>query len=162
MAIAGVMSAAFGGSGGDGGRGGHVTVNHSGDITVLGEDSQAVVAESINGGGGHVALDFNGVATLPGVPDEIYDGIPLPVGHREARACVFIGGGDNQQNSDAGSVTLNYTGTFGVAGNNGAANAVQAVGGGGGTFDLTLALNDTAGTRGRRGDRRPPRRRRRH
>ncbi|MEJ0084290.1 MAG: autotransporter outer membrane beta-barrel domain-containing protein [Pseudomonadota bacterium] len=144
--IAGTMSALFGGRGGVGGLGGHVTVNHSGDITVLGANSQAVVAESINGGGGHLALDFNGVTSLPGVPDEIYEGIPLPSGTTTDTVLVFGGGGDHQQNSDAGRVTLNYTGTFGVAGNNGAANAVQAIGGGGGTFDLTLALNDTAGS----------------
>jgi hypothetical protein len=144
--IAGTMSALFGGRGGEGGLGGHVTVNHSGDITVLGANSQAVVAESINGGGGHLALDFNGVTTLPGVPDNLYEGISLPGGTTTQTVLVFSGGGDHQQNSDAGRVTLNYTGTFAVAGNNGAANAVQSIGGGGGTFDLTLALNDTAGS----------------
>jgi hypothetical protein len=144
--IAGVLSTTFGGTGGHGGEGGHVTVNHSGDITVLGENSQAVVAESINGGGGHVALDFRGVTSLPGVPSQVYNGIPLPNGTDSAPVFVFAGGGDHQQNSDAGRVTLNYSGTFGVAGNNGAANAVQAIGGGGGTFDLDLDLNDAAGT----------------
>ena len=52
-----------------------------------------MVAESINGGGGQVALDFNGVATLPGVPDEIYDGIPLPARHEDSSSLVFFGGG---------------------------------------------------------------------
>ena len=138
-----------------------VTVNHSGDITVLGDGSQAVVAESINGGGGHVALDFTGVTSLPGGCRDCTS--PTESRCRAARrdpVIVFSGGGDHQQNSDAGRVTLNYTGTFGVAGNNGAANAVQAIGGGGGTFDLNLALNDVGGQRGRRGDRRPSRRRR--
>ncbi len=143
-AIAGALSATFGGRGGHGGIGGHVTVNHSGDITVLGAHSQAVVAESINGGGGHVALDFTGVSTLPGgstLPGE-------PTGSPPAvdPIILFRGGGENQSNSNAGRVTLNYTGTFGVAGNNGAANAVQAVGGGGGTYDLSLALVDAAGS----------------
>jgi hypothetical protein len=143
MVIAGALSAAFGGRGGDGGAGGHVTVNHSGDITVLGRGSQAVVAESINGGGGHVTFDLNGVATLPGVPDTIYEEIPLPAGiGADDPRLVFFGGGQSQRNSNAGNVTLNYTGTFGVAGDNGAANAVQAIGGGGGTFDLSLTLHD--------------------
>jgi hypothetical protein len=146
MAIAGVMSAVFGGKGGDGGLGGHVTVNHSGDITVLGNGSRAVVAESINGGGGEVVLDFNGVATLPGLPSEVYNLIPLPSGIDPTSSLVFFGGGDHQGDSNAGKVTLNLTGTFGVAGNNGVANAVQAVGGGGGTYDLTLGLKDVAGT----------------
>jgi hypothetical protein len=146
MVIAGLMSATFGGEGGEGGLGGQVTVNHSGNITVFGENSQAVVAESINGGGGHLALDFRGVSSLPGLPSQIFNGIPLPDGTDSAPVIVFNGGGVNQQNSDAGRVTLNYTGTFGVAGNNGAANAVQAIGGGGGTFDLNLELADTAGS----------------
>ncbi len=143
MVIAGALSAAFGGRGGAGGLGGHVTVNHSGDITVLGRGSQAVVAESINGGGGHVTFDLNGVATLPGVPDSIYEEIPLPTGiDADDPRLVFFGGGESQQNSNAGNVTLNYTGTFGVVGDNGAANAVQAIGGGGGTFDLSMNLHD--------------------
>jgi hypothetical protein len=145
MVLAGVLSATFGGEGGAGGLGSQVTVNHSGDITVFGENSQAVVAESINGGGGHLTLDFRGVSSLPGLPDEIFNGIPLPDGTDSAPVIEFSGGGVGQQNSDAGRVTLNYTGTFGVAGDNGAANAVQAIGGGGGTFDLTLALHDTEG-----------------
>ena len=86
-----------------------MTVNHSGDITVLGDGSRAVVAESINGGGGDVVLDFNGVATLPGVPDEIYDSIPLPSGIEESSTLVFFGGGHNQGDSNAGKVTLNLT-----------------------------------------------------
>jgi hypothetical protein len=144
--IAGLMSATFGGESGEGGLGGRVTVNHSGNISVFGENSQAVVAESINGGGGHLALDFRGVTSLPGLPDEIFNGIPLPDGTDSAPVILFNGGGVNQQNSDAGRVTLNYTGTFGVAGNNGAANAVQAIGGGGGTFDLNLGLDDMVGS----------------
>jgi hypothetical protein len=143
MVIAGALSAAFGGRGGDGGLGGHVTVNHSGDITVLGNGARAIVAESINGGGGHVTFDLNGVATLPGVPDSVYNVVPLPAGIDAADPrLVFFGGGQSQQDSNAGNVTLNVTGTFGVAGNNGAANSVQAIGGGGGTFDLTLNQAD--------------------
>ncbi len=144
--IAGTLSALFGGRGGDGGLGGEVTVNHSGDITVLGNHSQAVVAESINGGGGHLAIDFDGVSSLPGVPDQIFNLIPMPSGVDVDTTIVFNGGGDAQQNSDAGRVTLNYTGTFGVAGDNGAANSVQSIGGGGGTVDLNLRLIDTDDT----------------
>jgi hypothetical protein len=146
MAIAGAMSALIGGKGGDGGLGGHVTVNHTGDITVLGNGSRAVVAESINGGGGEVVLDFNGVATLPGVPDTLYNLVQLPQGIDPTSSLQFFGGGDHVGSSNAGNVTLNLHGTFGVAGDNGAANSVQAIGGGGGTYDLALALQDTAGT----------------
>ncbi|MEO8062207.1 MAG: autotransporter outer membrane beta-barrel domain-containing protein [Pseudomonadota bacterium] len=144
--IAGRMASAFGGQGGHGGAGGEVTVNHSGDITVSGAGSQAVMAESINGGGGHVTLDFTGVTSVPG-GTALPNGVNIPQNSSGGAAdpvIVFNGGGDHQENSNAGQVHLNYTGTFGVAGNNGAANAVQAVGGGGGTYNLTLSLNDTA------------------
>jgi hypothetical protein len=95
-----------------------------------------VVAESINGGGGHVALDFNGITSLPG-------GSALP-GEPEGAETdgVFRGGGQQTQNSSAGPVILDYSGTFGAAGRNGAANSAQAIGGGGGTFNLTLDLRD--------------------
>ncbi len=138
--IAGVMSVLFGGRGGDGGQGGEVTVRHSGDITVLGANARAVVAESINGGGGHVALDFNGITSLPGGADLPFTGSEVdPV-------FLFNGGGDQTNNSNAGRVTLDYTGTFGAAGANGAANTVQAIGGGGGTLDLNLEIADTSGS----------------
>ena len=141
LTIAGTLLSNLGGKGADGGIGGNVTVNHSGDITVLGNGSQAVVAESINGGGGGIALDFNGITSLPGG-----SGIPgAPSGTPTEPVFVLHIGGDSKQDSAAGVVTLNYTGTFGVAGDNGAASRVQAIGGGGGTFDLNLNTQD-AGT----------------
>jgi hypothetical protein len=141
LTIAGTLLANLGGKGADGGLGGAVTVNHSGDITVLGNGSQAVVAESINGGGGGIALDFNGITSLPGG-----SGIPgSPSGTPTEPVFVLHIGGDSKQDSTAGVVTLNYTGTFGVAGDNGAASRVQAIGGGGGTFALNLGTQD-AGT----------------
>src|SRR5690606_12598049 len=54
-------------------------------------------------------------------------------------------GGENQRGAGAGLVTLNYTGTFGVAGDHGAGSRVQAIGGGGGNFDFKLGTLD-AGT----------------
>jgi hypothetical protein len=138
--VAGTLSAILGGRGGDGGEGGEVTVRHSGDITTLGDSSRAVVAESINGGGGGIALDFNGISSMPGG-----DALPgAPPGRDITPVFVLGGGGTDTQNSDAGRVTLDYTGTFGVAGTNGAGNAVQAIGGGGGTFDLVFSLLDAA------------------
>ena len=139
--IGGAVSALFGGRGGEGGLGGPVTVHHSGDITVLGDNAQAVVAESINGGGGHVALDFQGITTLPG--GEALPGAPS--GTDTKPVFVFNGGGTDTQDSDASRVTLDYTGTFGAAGRNGAANSAQSIGGGGGTYNLNLGLVAGAG-----------------
>ena len=68
LVIGNALSAIVGATGGGtGGEGGNVTVNHSGDITVLGDGSQAIVAESINGGGGTINLSFDGITTLPGL-----------------------------------------------------------------------------------------------
>ncbi len=141
-AVAGVLSAAFGGRGGDGGQGGAVTVNHSGDITVLGDNSRAVVAESINGAVATVRWISTASRVCQGrraLPDF------FPSGFESKPVFVFDGSGDGVKSTNAGKVTLNYTGTFGVAGDNGAGNSVRAVGGGGGTFDVNLRIRD-AGT----------------
>src|SRR5690606_16222506 len=58
LVVSNTLAAALGATTmtGTGGAGGTVTVTHTGDITVLGEGSQAIVAESINGGGGTLTL----------------------------------------------------------------------------------------------------------
>jgi hypothetical protein len=138
--VAGVLSALLGGRGGSGAAGGAVTVNHSGDITVFGEGSNAVTAESLNGGGGGIALDFNGITSLPGGT-----GLPgAPEGFETDPVFVLHLGGTDTQTSNAELVTLNYTGTFGAAGDHGAGNNVQAIGGGGGTLDAKLGIVDRA------------------
>ncbi len=137
-AVAAALSVTFGGKGGAGGHGGEVTLNHSGDISVFGNNSRPVVAESINGGGGHVALDFNGITSLPGG-----SALPgSPVGTKTKPVFVFDGGGDDTKDSNAGKVNLNSTGSFHVAGNNGAGNTAAAIGGGGGVFELNLGIVD--------------------
>ena len=114
---------------GGGGEGGAVTVTHTGDITVLGEGSQAIVAQSINGGGGTLALDFNQVAAIfdDGGSDSAEAPDPLVV----ARS-----GSTNSSGMAGGKVTVNSTGTIGVGGAGGAAISLQSIGGGGGTIDL--------------------------
>jgi hypothetical protein len=118
-------------SGGTGGTGGHVTVNQTGDITVLGAGSQAIVAQSINGGGGNLSLDFSGITGLPGVP-YVSGGMtitPMP-------AITAVVGGTGNQNMGGGAVTINATGTFGAAGANGAGGLLQSIGGGGGVSEI--------------------------
>ncbi|HYD28092.1 autotransporter outer membrane beta-barrel domain-containing protein [Brevundimonas sp.] len=125
-AVAAVVGAVGGGTGGTGGT---VTVNHSGDITVLGEGSVAIKAESINGGGGTLSLDFDGIVGLPGAPFiDIHGDTVVPDPLVVARA-----GAEGASGMNAGSVTVNSTGTLGVGGDNGVGSFSQAVGGGGGT-----------------------------
>jgi hypothetical protein len=137
---AGVLSALVGGlrGGGEGGLGGIVAVHQTGDVTVLGDGSQAVVAESINGGGGHVALDIAGITGLPGggaLPGK-------PTGWNPKPVFEFRIGATDAKDTHAERVILDYHGTFGAAGRNGAGSAAQSIGGGGGTYRLTVGLRD--------------------
>jgi len=118
-----------------------VLVTHSGDITVLGTGSQAIKAESINGGGGGLVLDFNGISSLPGG-----EGLPV-VGSPDLGITVdpllrLRAGGMQQTNTTPGAATINTTGTFGVAGDFGTGVGVQSIGGGGGTLRLGLGFAD--------------------
>jgi hypothetical protein len=141
LVIGNAVSALIGAlNGGAGGIGGTVTVNHTGDITVLGDGAMAIKAESINGGGGSLDITFDGITGLPGVP--FIGGPPPPPADplAEARA-----GADGASGMNAGLVTVNTSGTFGVGGDHGVGAFIQSLGGGGGTVNLraTLApLND--------------------
>jgi len=132
-ALAAVVGAVGGGSGG---QGGDVTVNHSGDITVLGDGAMAIKAESINGGGGTLTLDFSGIVGLPGQPYLKSDGST----GRVDPMVVAKAGAENTSGAAGGKVTVNSTGTFGAAGDNGVGSFAQSIGGGGGTIDLDLLL----------------------
>ncbi|PLR22948.1 hypothetical protein SGCZBJ_16465 [Caulobacter zeae] len=123
--------------GGSGGQGGAVTVNHSGGITVLGDGAMAIKAESINGGGGTLGLDFSGVIGLPGQPYLRPDGST----GRVDPMIVAKAGAENVSGAAGGLVTVRTTGTFGAAGNNGVASFAQSIGGGGGAIDLKLLLS---------------------
>ena len=122
-------------SSGNGGLGGEVVVNHSGDITVLGDGSQAIKAESINGGGGSLTFDFDGIISAPGRPFAPPASGPSTDPLVSARL-----GGESVSDMSGGQVTVNSSGTFGAAGNNGAGAVAQSIGGGGGTADVLLTL----------------------
>ncbi len=135
--LSGVINGLLGAvGGGTGGAGGEVVVIHSGDITVLGDGSVAIKAESINGGGGTLALDLDGVKSLPGAPVIGASGNPeVPDTMVVARA-----GAQGAAGMNAGKVTVNSTGTFGAAGNLSFGDLAQAIGGGGGTVDVRARL----------------------
>jgi hypothetical protein len=127
--------------GGQGGVGGQVTVNHSGDITVLGDGAMGIKAESINGGGGSLTFDFSGITGLPGVPFIGADGAavgPNPM-------IVARAGAEGVADSVGGRVSVDSTGTFGAAGANGVGSFQQSVGGGGGTINVNAHLSDEDG-----------------
>jgi hypothetical protein len=137
LVISNTVAAILGATGGGvGGTGGSVTVNHSGDITLLGEGSVAIRAESINGGGGALALDFDELTGLLGVA------LTGPGGAPETTEPVIRSraGGDDVSDMNAGAVTVNSTGTFGLAGANGLGLSSQSIGGGGGVLDIHVGL----------------------
>ncbi|VXA90198.1 autotransporter outer membrane beta-barrel domain-containing protein [Brevundimonas sp. G8] len=122
--------------GGSGGVGGNVTVNNSGDIAVLGSGSKAIVAQSINGGGGSLTFDFDGITGVTGqsfVPATGPAVTPTPL--IEARA-----GGVGASHMNAGKVTISDTGTYRVLGANGVGEFLQSVGGGGGSLILRAKI----------------------
>ena len=137
---------AFGGSS-SGGLGGEVTVTNTGDITVLGAGSTAIRAESINGGGGSLTVDFSAIT---GLGDECVL-IPLletclpgtgetasgrdPVVLMTAKA-----GSSDSQFMNAGKVHVTGTGNVGAGGADSAGIAMQAIGGGGGETRLNALL----------------------
>ena len=155
--IAGALSATLGGlgvagvTGGEGGKAGSASVVQLGDIVVFGRNARAVVVENVNGGGGHVALDFSGIASFDPselIPDLFKPSIASVQATRQAAPVIeFDAGGFDTRDSSAGRIALDYTGDFGVAGDDGVANSAQAVGGGGGTIDVNLGIvgNGTGG-----------------
>jgi hypothetical protein len=80
--------------GGDGGLGGAVTVTHTGNIIVHGNGAKGIKAESINGGGGDLVLDFAGISG--GLPLGGQPGASDPV-------LVLVSGADQTTNSAAGA-----------------------------------------------------------
>ncbi|MGJ8510727.1 hypothetical protein, partial [Glaesserella parasuis] len=62
-AINGLLGAVGGGTGGTAGI---VSVQQSGTIMVSGDNAQAVNVQSVNGGGGTLALDFSVITDLVG------------------------------------------------------------------------------------------------
>jgi hypothetical protein len=128
-ALAGVVG---GLGGGTGGQGGQVTVNQTGDITVLGAGSTAIKAESLNGGGGDLAISFEGVIGLPGIP---IPGLPP-----KPKVSVSAGGHD-VSGSNPNLVTVNTSGNFAAAGKNGAGALSQSISGGGGNLSVTASLS---------------------
>ncbi|MEC9250212.1 MAG: autotransporter outer membrane beta-barrel domain-containing protein, partial [Pseudomonadota bacterium] len=140
------LSALIGATGGGvGGTGGSVTVNHSGDITVLGEGSQAIKAESINGGGGTLQVNFESITDLSGDPSlPIYGSLSPDPDDSPADPLVAARAGA-QDTSDMNSerVTVNSTGTFQAGGNNSTASLVQSIGGGGGQASIIASIGVT-------------------
>jgi hypothetical protein len=118
----GTVGIGVGGFGGVGGNAGNVTstVTTTADhnkIRTTGDNSSAVVAQSIGGGGGNGGTNVTGAVNLTGK-----NGAAIGVG------VGGFGGGAG----DAGDVTLGVTGQIETTGNNSHGLLAQSIGGGGG------------------------------
>ncbi|HVS26486.1 MAG TPA: autotransporter domain-containing protein [Burkholderiales bacterium] len=102
------LDATVGGSGGSSGKGAHVTVMNTGTITTLGDDSAAIFAQSIGGGGG---VGGNADAGLLGK--------------------ISVAGGAGSA-GDGGAVAVTHSGDITTDGKRSHGIFAQSVGGGGG------------------------------
>ncbi|MBW8880367.1 MAG: autotransporter outer membrane beta-barrel domain-containing protein, partial [Asticcacaulis sp.] len=138
---------------GNGGIGGEVKVTNTGSITTLGEGSAGIVGESINGGGGHLVLNFDSIETLfdlqcipiPGASTCI-PGTGGTTGERPVGQPIYSTtlGSTDSSDMNAGKVTIVNTGTIASGGANSVGMAIRSVGGGGGKIDVHSLLATTS------------------
>ncbi len=116
----------FGGDAAGGNDGGTVTVVNAGEIETKGEGSDAVLAQSVGGGGGDGGFSIAGSVTLN-------------------RGTVFSFGGDGAAGGNGGNVNLgNTAATIVTRGANSNGLEAQSLGGGGGNGGFAIAGGITA------------------
>ena len=123
--------------GGSGGTGGEVNVTNTGDIYALGDRSQAILAQSINGGGGDVGVNFNGLVGFETIP-VIGPGSNPNVTQPTVEMAV---GSVLASDMNASRVTVTNNGRIFTSGDHSTAGLVQAIGGGGGNAELIVNLS---------------------
>jgi len=119
------VSFAMGGNGGVGGNGGMVFIDSSGNITTTGDDSNAIIGQSVGGGGGNGGFSIAGAISVQSA------GVSASIGGSGS------GGGDGL------SVTVGnnnaITGTIKTSGNGSNGIVAQSIGGGGGNGGFSVA-----------------------
>lgn len=143
------VATAIGGSGGDGGNGEDVTIDVEGDITTSGDESTALLAQSIGGGGGNSSSTWAATASVGTDASISFD------------LAVDGGGGGG---GDAGNVSANSSGTIVTMGDNSDGVFLQSIGGGGGSggtsgvfgvalssVDVDIAIGGNGGNGGNAG-----------
>ncbi|WP_132029512.1 autotransporter outer membrane beta-barrel domain-containing protein [Aquabacter spiritensis] len=141
----------LGGNGGKSSPGGAVAVTNSGSITTSGEESHALVAQSVGGGGGMFVINQADPAEASSVSDDgdlndalqvvaaIMDGIGATavsgVDQTDVLPAPAIGltlGGKGSGGGDGGAVSITQSGSITTKGNNSFGIFAQSIGGGGG------------------------------
>lgn len=103
----------IGGTGSNGGQGGNVLLTSTADITTMGDDSIAILAQSVGGGGGSAG----------------------------STAGIVAIGGDGGEGSTGGVVSVEVGGDISTAGTGADGVVAQSIGGSGGHGSNTLALS---------------------
>ena len=127
-----LSSFALGGRGGSGADSGTVTVDHTGSITVGGDNSYGIFAQSVSGGGGNAAMSISSPVWMAS----------------NFLLNTILGGGSN---GTAGSAIINASGTISVTGKNSLAQFSQSVNGGGGNAYQFLDFSEQAANLGNNG-----------
>lgn len=112
---------ALGGSGNTGGTGAIVKVNSTDNITTIGQDSNAILAQSIGGGGGNAGSAVNGVLSA---------GLGMNGGSYGVNVSL---GGQGGEGNRADQVRVESNGTLVTQGHSSNGVLAQSIGGGGGT-----------------------------
>ncbi|MDB5652222.1 MAG: outer rane autotransporter barrel domain, partial [Hyphomicrobiales bacterium] len=139
----------IGGDAGNGSSGGAVNITNSGSIFTFGDDSGAIFAQSVGGGGGianETMIDIDGNA-LP-----INPGIPLGAIKLGGDFGVVAIGGGGGNGANGGIVTINNSGQVTTHGQNSVGMTAQSIGGGGGSGSRATGLFAMGGDGGATGN----------
>ena len=120
----GAISVGVGGSGDTGGNGGKVTGSVRGDISTQGSDADAIIFQSVGGGGGNGGFNISGAISGAAGGSGV-----IPVGIGGAGA----GGGSGN------TVSANISGNISTVGNRSEGILLQTVGGGGGNGGFNIS-----------------------
>ena len=123
---------ALGGKGGEGGSADKVTVTSLDNITTKGDDSNAILAQSIGGGGG------NGGTSAAG-------SLSASLGADGAAYSVSVAiGGTGGKGNEAGEIDVTSSGDLVTLGDSSHAILAQSIGGGGGNGGMSISTSFTA------------------
>ncbi|WP_339860433.1 autotransporter outer membrane beta-barrel domain-containing protein [Paremcibacter congregatus] len=129
----GAIAVGVGGSGGNGGVGGLTDVTLNGAVETQGDQSHAIVIQSIGGGGGNGGMTVAASASGGGA----------------ASGAISVGiGGSGGDGGDAGEARADITADVTSDGDGSGGVIVQAIGGGGGTGGLSVAASGAIGGAG--------------
>jgi hypothetical protein len=136
------LSFSLGGAGTSNGGGGTVIVNNGGHLQTSGDQSEAIIAQSISGGGGVAKASIyaasSGGYISSSAPFSAYSSPSLVTA--SAANGMAIGaklGSNSSDNSNAGAVTVNNIGAISTEGDLSKAIVAQSISGGGGVVDIT-------------------------